>query len=85
MNSVVLRTNTIDLFLTQTEFKLNTTMSNRIVFKTDNKEGSLYKQSPYFVGAKLWDSLTLSIIELPDISSFKKRLKEMNKVYVDVL
>ena len=66
-------------------FPRNTRMSNRTVFKTDNKEGSLYTLSPYFVGAKLWDSLNLSIIELPDIFSFKKRLKDMNKVYGDLL
>ena len=66
-------------------FPRNTRMSNRTVFKTDNKEGSLYKKSAYFVGTKLWDSLNLSIIESPDIFSFKKRLKDMNKVYVDLL
>ena len=65
-------------------FPRNTRMSNRTVFKTDNKEGSLHKQSPYFVGAKLWDSPNLSIIVLPDMFSFKKRLNDMNKVYVDL-
>ena len=34
-------------------FPRNTRESNRIVFKTDSFEGTLYKRSPYFVGTKL--------------------------------
>ena len=41
--------------------------------------------SPYFLGCKLWDKLPLDYIELPDIFSFKKRLKAMDRVYVDLL
>ena len=66
-------------------FPRNTRMSTRTVFKTDSKEGPLYKRSPYFVGAKLWDALTADIIDLPDIFSFKKRLKGLNKHYIDLL
>ena len=66
-------------------FPRNTRNSMRIVFKTDNYEGSLYKRSPYFVGSKLWDLLPREIIEIPDIYSFKMRLKRLNKTYVDLL
>ena len=66
-------------------FPRNTRFSRRIVFKTDSKEGALYKRSPYFVGAKLWDSLSLDTIDLPDIYTFKARLKRLNPVYVDLL
>ena len=48
-------------------FTRNTRGSKRIVFKTDHYEGTLYKRSPYFQGAKLWDALSISDIELPDI------------------
>ena len=34
----------------------NTRASHCIVFKRDHYVGTLYKHSPYFVGAKLWDS-----------------------------
>ena len=66
-------------------FPKNTRGSTRTVFKTSNYEGALYKRSPYFVGAKLSDSLSVSDIELPDIYSFKSRLKRLNNVYIDLL
>ena len=66
-------------------FPRQTRLSNRIVFKTDRYEGTLYKRSPYFVGTKLWNLLQLDVIELPDIYSFKSRIKKMNKTYVDLL
>ena len=53
-------------------FPRNTGESKRVVFKTDHYEGTLYKRSPYFVGSKLWNALSISDIELPDIFSFKK-------------
>ena len=66
-------------------FPRNTRMSNRIVFKTANNEGTLYKRSPYFVGSKLWDLLSQHDIELPDLFTFKMRLKRLNRVYIDLL
>ena len=56
-----------------------------MVFKTSNYEGTLYKCSPYFVGARLWDNLPVEVIELPDIYMFKSRLKRLNNVYTDLL
>ena len=52
-------------------FPRNTRFSRQIVFRTDSKEGVLHKRSPYFVGAKLWDSMTLDTLQLPDIYTFK--------------
>ena len=66
-------------------FPRNTRLSRRPVFKTDRYEGTLYKRSPYFVGSKLWDNLTIDIIELPDIYAFKARLKRLNNSYVDLI
>ena len=66
-------------------FPRNTRASNRIVFKTDNYEGSLYKHSPYFVGCKLWDVLPIDVIESQEIFEFKKVIKRMNKKYIDLL
>ena len=66
-------------------FPRNTRRSIRIVFKTANYPGTLYERSPYFFVAKLWDDLSIADIELPDIFSFKKRLKRLNHVYKDLL
>ena len=52
----------------------NTRASQRMVFKTDQYEGTLYKRSPYFIGCNYWNNLPIHDIELPDIFSFKKRL-----------
>ena len=56
-----------------------------IVFKTDSKEGTLYKRSPYFAGTKLWDAMPLHKIEMPDVFSFKARIKRFYNMYVDLL
>ena len=66
-------------------FPRNTRRSNRIVFRTDNYEGTLYKRSPYFQGCKFWDNLALDDVELPDIFTIKARLKRLNSVYADLL
>ena len=66
-------------------FPRNTRRSTRIVFRTDNYEGTLYKRGPYFQGCKFWDNLPLDVVELPDIFSFKIKLKRLNSVYVDLL
>ena len=63
----------------------NTRASNRFVFKTDHYEGTLYKRSPYFLGAKLWDNLPVLLTEVPCILEFKKRIKSNNRKYVDLL
>ena len=66
-------------------FPRNTRESNRIVFRTDGYEGALYKCSPYFIGAKLWDRLPCDVIELPNIFVFKNTLRHMNNHCVDLL
>ena len=66
-------------------FHRNTRESVRIVFKTDQYEGTLYKRSPYFIGTKLWSAMNNADINLPDIFSFKKRLKSKILVYMDLL
>ena len=66
-------------------FPRNTAESVRIVFKTDQYEGTLYKRSPYCIGSKLLIEMSSADIELPDIFLFKKRLKSKNLVYTDLL
>ena len=66
-------------------FPRSTRESRRIVFRTDSYEGGLYKRSPYFQGSKLCDKLAVEDIELPDIFTFKSRLKRLNRAYVDPL
>ena len=34
------------------------------------------------VGSKLWDALSVSDVELPDIYTFKFRLKRLNRMHV---
>ena len=48
-------------------FPRNTRGSMRKVCRTGNYEGTLYKRSPYYVGAKLWDTMSVMDIDLPDI------------------
>ena len=66
-------------------FARNTRESRQIVFKTHQYESTLYKRSPYFTGSKLWNDLSITDIELPDIFSFKKRLRCKNMIYMDLL
>ena len=80
-----LYTNDIWCYNAYKVFPRNTRLSRRIFFRTDSKEGALYKRSPHFVGAKLWDSLTLDSIELPDIYTFKARFKRLDSVCIDRL
>ena len=54
-------------------------------FKITSLEQRLYKRSPYFVCSNLRDALSLEIIDLPDIYSFKTRIKRLNYQYVDLL
>ena len=41
-----------------------------------------YKRSPYFVGSRLWDALLVDTIELPNIYTFKNRIKRMDNRYM---
>ena len=61
--------------------------SRRIVFKTDTSEGTLYKCRSFFIGTKHWDALSIDVIELPDIFTFKAKLQRLkcNIVYDDPL
>ena len=39
----------------------------------------------FFILSLLWDELALDVIELPDVYTFKARLKRLNAVYNDPL
>ena len=56
-------------------FPRNTRRSTRIAFKTANFESSLYKHSPYFVRAKLLDSMPEDDLGAPDLLRLKLGLK----------
>ena len=60
-------------------FARNTRESDRIVFRIDQYEGSLYKRSPYFLGSKMWDLLPIADIDLPE------RFKGNDRKYADLL
>ena len=53
-----------------------------VVFKADNYEGGMYTRSPYFVGTKLWNALSAADVDLPDIYTFRFRLKWLNHIYI---
>ena len=57
-------------------------MHKRFVRNTRISKGIVFKRSPYFSGAKLWDDLPVGIIELPDVYIFKARMKSLNAVYI---
>ena len=61
--------------------------SRQIVFKTDTSEGTLYKRRSFFIETKHWDTLSIDVIELPDIFTFNAKLQRLkcNIVYDDPL
>ena len=54
------------------------------LLKTANFDSLLYKHSPYFVRAKLLDSMPEDDLGAPDVFACKVRLNRLNKVYVDL-
>ena len=60
-------------------FPRNTRDSTRFVLQTDRYESSQYKRSPYFIGAKLCDGLSVNDISLPDLYTLENVLKGLNR------
>ena len=59
-----------------------TRSGDKIVFKVPTKILPMYERSPYYKGTKLWNELTASVQDSPDIFAFKKEIARMNRVYV---
>ena len=59
----------------------NTRQQNKYTFKTDNKVGTKYANSPYYKGTKLWNSLDVDV-QFSDIYMFKTKIDCTYKTYV---
>ena len=59
----------------QREFARNTRQGERYNFRVDNYQSSKYKNSPYFKGTILWDSLPNDVINMPTLLEFKRAVR----------
>ena len=59
-----------------------TRTAEKKVFKVPTRISPVYENSPYYMGSKLWNELHKNIQESPDVFSFKKEVKKLNRVYV---
>ena len=59
-----------------------TRSAGKIVFKLPNKITPISEHSPFYVGSKVWDELSIAIQEFGDKFAFKKEIDRMNRVYV---
>ena len=55
--------------------------AEKIVFNVPAKILLVYENSPYYTGTKLWNELSKNIQESPDVFSFKKEIRKLNRVY----
>ena len=59
-----------------------TRSGNKIVIKVPTKILPIYEHSTYCKGTKLWNELTATEQDSPDIFAFEKEIARMNRVYV---
>ena len=55
--------------------------ADKIQFKVPTRIQPTYEHSPYYIGTKLWNSLTKETQEKENIYDFKKEINRMYKVY----
>ena len=60
----------------------NTRNALRFTFYTERYHNVKYKNSPYYIGSELWNSLPLATINSDTIFEFKKCLKGIYRAYV---
>ena len=60
-----------------------TRQQEKYVFRTDNKIGTKYSNSPYYKGSKLWNVLDKDVQFSDSIFLFKQHVKKMYKKYID--
>ena len=56
-------------------FARNTRQGNRYNLRIENYQSSKYKNSPYFKGPVLWDTLPNDAISILTLVTFKDKLK----------
>ena len=52
------------------------------IVKVPTKITPAYEHSPFYIGTKLWNDLSLQIQESHDVFAFKKEIDRMNRSYV---
>ena len=53
----------------------------KITFKVPNKITPVYEKSPFYIGTKLWNELSVETQDSTDIFEFKKHIARMNRRY----
>ena len=62
-------------------FPRNTRGANRETFHLERFQNCKYKNSLYYVGAELWNTLPLDLTQIPTLYQFKCALKKLYKKY----
>ena len=65
-------------------FNRATRGADRFQFYLERYNNVKYKNSPYYKGSLLWDALPLTTIDCDTLYEFKKHLKKMYVIYLDV-
>ena len=53
----------------------------KITFKVPSKITPVYEKSPFYIGTKLWNELSVETQDSTDIFEFKKHIARMNRRY----
>ena len=59
-------------------------VANRVTRNAD-KITTSYQKSPYYLGTKLWNELSKTVQNAPDVYAFKKEINRMNRSYVKLV
>ena len=55
----------------------NTRQGDKSVFRTEIVHCELYRRSPYYAGAALWNKLTIDVQQLATKTNFKSRIRAL--------
>ena len=53
----------------------------KITFTVPTRIMPIFENSPFYIGTKLWNDLSIKVQDAPDIFAFKKLIVSMNRVY----
>ena len=57
----------------------------KIVFKVPTRITPKYEKSPYYIGTKLWDELSIELQHATSVHVFKKEIDKLNRKYKNLL
>ena len=55
----------------------NTRQGDKSIFSTEIVHHDVYRRSPYYVGAALWNKLTIDVQQLATKTIFKSRIRAL--------